>query len=171
MCVVFAGKPLRQAPDNEKYRDVNVRYTAREQSLDNLVSNVMRELGRGAGLMVITSARAVEQVAEEAGALLMKGDTLKKALEGGKSSDGNRSSRRRPQRPRNRQRRKPDGDRRPQKQKQKKDKGGKDDLGDLIDLVEEAPPKPEPASQQEAPQEASKESTPAPEKKEEAVAS
>lgn len=147
ICAVFEGKPLRHAPDSERFQDtVMVRYTTSSGGVPDLVQRLIKTNGRGREVMVITSDAMVERVVNDSGAMAMRGETFRKALEtaGVAMEDKNRGKRRsnRGGKRSTHSQKKP----RQKTSRQKKKKMDDNGVSDLIDLVEE-----EPKPRQEAP--------------------
>ncbi len=130
---VFEGRPLNEAADGSNYNGVEVHYADKASGIpDRIISLFDKRRGRKA-VTVITSDRELEKHLLEAGCQVMRLSTLRKAMDNGGISNGDRNrGTRRGRRPK---RRKADG----QQQTEAKETGnGKQDSGvhDLIDLVD-----------------------------------
>lgn len=94
--VLIEGRPLREVPDEGTYKTITVYYAENEQAL------MERALGLARGdALLITNNKKLEQQAQTDGIEVLRGQTLRKAMEngGGRSDNdkrgGSRGGRRR----------------------------------------------------------------------------
>ena len=83
--VVMGGRPLREAAHGDELNGVHVYYAEQGGGMAEQVGQLAQRAGR---CIVITSDKAVEAKVAGTGAQLMKGSTLRKALEGEGSGGG-----------------------------------------------------------------------------------
>lgn len=152
LCAVMEGRPLREAPDGEDFKSIQVYYA---ESMEQLSDRVRQLVRANSGAMLVTHRRDLEEWAHQNGVATLRTSSLRRGLDegtGGRSgggdsgrSGGQRGRSRRPQR----QRRTSSGggsgggDRssaknqpnEPKPQAPPKDPPRQDGVSDLIDLV------------------------------------
>lgn len=92
ICAVLDGKPLREVDDGGEYKDVRVYFTKKEMSSSDLMLKLLKGRMRNATALVITADTAVEEQARNMGKSVMRGATLRRAMEaaGGPAAGGDR---------------------------------------------------------------------------------
>ena len=84
--VVFEGRELREVSNGGEFNGVTVYFTEKAAAVADLMIKLAR--GGGRASVVITSDRTLESRAASMGFRTMRASTLKKAMEGGGSSNG-----------------------------------------------------------------------------------
>lgn len=145
VCALLEGRPLREAPDGETFKNVTVHYAESGDQVSERVKQLAKELR---SVMIVTQRRELEDWAREKGFATLRTSSLRRGFDengGSRGGDSGRSRGGRGRRSSGRQRRSSDkgqnrqknSDResKPQKQNTPDKKGSNDGVSDLIDLV------------------------------------
>lgn len=139
LTAVMVGKPLNKAPNNRKFEGVRVRYVKTPEKLGAALLKAVRQAGC-AGVLVAED-EAVEKNAVKAGLDTLRVSTFRKLMDdqGEQSSSQNGNSgrdRNNNGRKKNRRERSPRPERKKQKSKEEKRDQEKDEISQMIDLVD-----------------------------------